>query len=216
MLTAQNIYDSFVRYKRDVADVDTETGLFLEWVQFTTRYIYDKVKRIDAKRYIKEKSYTVVTDPDDFTLETDFGDLRQTDCGLYFYNTDDSLATDTKLGLTSYGKTDKGYYLEANKIYFTGIENETYVMRYLPVPPTIDALTDYISTDATATGAAIVEDRHLEYFVKAIDVLYEQWDNNSTQESIADFRFVRALDDLLDGFNRQPQISVMKNPINNF
>jgi hypothetical protein len=86
----------------------------------------------------------------------------------------------------------------------------------MPIPPTIDALADYISVDATVTGAPIAEDRHLEYFVKAIDVLYEQWDNNPSQESIADFRFVRILDDALSGYNRTPQISVMKNPINDF
>jgi len=216
MITVQNIKDSFGRMKRDTSDVDVESGLFLEWVQFATRFIYDKAKGVDPLRFVKEKSYDVVTAPDDFTLETDFQDLNQTCCGLYYYNSDDSETTDTKIGITSYGSSETGYYLEGAKIWFTGIEDETYVMRYIPTPPTIDALTDYISSDATVTGKPIIEDRHLEYMVKAIDVLYEQWDNNPGQESIADFRFVRALDDVLASYSRTPQISVMKNPINNF
>ncbi|GAH08735.1 unnamed protein product, partial [marine sediment metagenome] len=94
--------------------------------------------------------------------------------------------------------------------------NADYVMRYMPSPPTIDEMEDYITVDGTASTAEIVEDEDLEYMVKAVDVLYEQWDDDPGKESIADFRFVRALGEILDGFNRQPQISTMSNPSDNF
>ncbi len=384
MLQAQDIYDSFSRAKRDVSDVDST--LFLEWVQFTTRFIYDKVKRVDAERFVKTNSYNVVIPPQKFTLPSDFQDLNQTKCGLYKYDmrkrsvvtfdsggdtdvtfsdsggtsaynsniyvqggssrgyTGDGAATlilsfgtaidwedfddggadspstdhisiwvyvgntvptsatiefstlntgasvgvdqlsytysslvagwnrikvlksaftltgsadwgslgylrlsytggdtttniywdkldlvenetngndetDAKLGITGYGSQEEGYYLRGADVVFTGnqqITDNYYVMRYIPAPPTIDALTDYITVDATSATSQIVEDRHLEYMVKAIDVLYSQWDNDPSGESLADFRFVRALGGILDGFNRQPQISTHRNSFSDF
>ena len=383
-LTAQNIKDAFGRYKRDISDVSDT--IFLEWVQFATRFIFDKVKRIDPERFVKTNSYNVVIPPQKFVLPTDFQDMNQTSCGLYKYDmrkrkvitfdstgdagvtfsdvggtsayntniyieggssrgyTGDAAATlrlswstavnwtdfddggaasptndfisiwvyvgntvptsatiefstlntgadvgvnqlsyaytslvagwnrikvaksaftltgsaawsslgylrliytggdattniywdkldlvesevngndemDDKLGITGYGSKDQGYYLNASNIVFTGADQLTddyYVMRYTPIPPIIDELTDYITVDGTANTAMIVENRHLEYFVKAVDVLYEQWDLNSSQESVADFRFVRALGDILDGYNRTPQISTMRSPFNDF
>lgn len=373
MLTVQNIKDSFERYKRDISDVTDAT--FIEWVQFTARYIYEQVKKIDAERFVKTNSYNVVIPPQKFTLPTDFENLNQTACGIYKYDmrkrsivtfdstgdsdvtftdtggtsayntaiyvqggssrgfTGDAAATlnltfgtaidfddfdgggatspsndyisvwvyvgnsvptsatlgfystsaktngwtyaytalvagwnrikvakssftevgtgdwssigyieltyaggaattnvywdkldlvenevngndetDEKLGLTGYGSKNEGYYLVGSTVVFTGtqqIQDYYYVMRYLPIPPPINALTDYLTVDGTASTAEIAEDRHLEYFVKAIDVLYEQWDASPGSESLADFRFARALGGILDGFNRQPQISVI-------
>jgi len=385
MIQAQQIYDSFERYKRDLSDVDSD--LFLEWVQFTTRFIYDKVKRIDASRFVKTQSYSVVIPPQKESLPTDLQDLNQTACGIYKYDTrkrsmvtfdesgdtditftdsggtsvynsntkvqgessrgftgdaaatlllsfgtaldwedfDDGGAdsptndyvsiwcyvgnsvptsatiefstsnagtdvgvnqfsytksdlvagwnqikvlksaftttgspswsslgylrliytggaastnlywdklelvesevngngqTDQKLGITWYGCKKEGYYLDGSYVVFTGdnknLVDKDYVMRYLPNPPTIDSLTDYITVDATANTAEIVEDEHLEYMVKAVDVLYTQWDNDPGAEMLADQRFVRALGEVLDGYNRQPQISIMKNPSSYF
>lgn len=385
MIQAQDIYDSFERYKHDISDV-SETQ-FLEWVQFTTRFIFDKVKRIDASRFVKTQNYAVVIPPQTLNLPSDFQDLNQTACGIYKYDarkklnvtfddggdtditfsdsggvsaynpaqkvqggssrgftgdaaatlllsfgtalnwtsfgdggstsptndyisiwlyvgnsvptsatiefstlasgasvgvdqfsyTESSLVagwqnikvlksaftttgspswsslayirliytggstttniywdklelvesptngkdeTNEKIGITGYGNKHEGYYLNGSYVVFTGdnrgLVDRDYVMRYLPYPPTIDALTDYITIDGTANTAEIVEDQHLEYMVKAVDVLYEQWDNNPGAESLSDFRFVRALGEVLDGYNRQPQISIMKNPSSYF
>jgi hypothetical protein len=122
--------------------------------------------------------------------------------------------TDDKIGLTGYGSKKEGYYLDGSYIVFTGTDDITdsyYVMRYIPIPPTIDATTDYLTVDGTASTAEIVEDRHLQYMVDAVDVLYEQWDQNPQVESIADFRFVRALGEILGSYNRTPQISIIRN-----
>lgn len=384
MLTAQQIKDSFGRLKGDISDV-TDTVL-LEWIQFATRFIYDKAKRVDAGRFVQAQSYSVVLPPQKELLPSNFQDLNQTSCGVYFYDTrkrlivtfdetgdsditfvdlvgtsaynsnikvqggssrgftgvasgafdlsfgtninwndfDDSGATspsndyvsiwayigntvptsatitfstssngsdiginqlaytktglvagwnrikvaksaftltgsaswaslgylrlsytggdsttnfywdkmelveseingndqtDDKLGITGYGSRNPGYYLDGSYVVFTDsaeLTDKDFVMRYIPIPPTIDSLSDYISVDSTASGAPILEDRHLEYMVKAVDVLYEQWDADPSAESIADFRFVRALGGILDGYNRTPQISIMKNPSSNF
>jgi len=381
MLQAQDIYDSFGRYKRDIADV--ESTEFLEWVQFTTQYIYKQVRKVDPDRYVSSQSYSVVVPPQSESLPTNFQDMNQTNCGLYKYDqrkrslvtfdstgdsdvtftggsyntnikvqggssrgySDDAAATmllsfgtaldledftdgdadspsndfisiyayvgnsvptsatiefsttndgsdvgvnqlsytysslvagwnrikvaksaftltgsadwaslgylrliyaggdtttnfywdklelvesevngkgetDDKIGNTGYGSKKEGYYLNGSNIIFTHYDdnplNADYVMKFMPIPPVIDEMDDYISVDGTASTAEIVEDQDLQYMVKAVDVLYEQWDADPSSESIADFRFVRALGGLLDGFNRQPQVPKMSNPIGNF
>jgi hypothetical protein len=393
MLTVQNVKDSLARYKQDITDVPTTT--FVEWVQFAVRFVYDKTKRIDAERYVKTQSYSVVIPPQSESLPTDFGDMNPTACGLYAYATrkrlvvtfdedgdtditysdsggtsayndntkvqgessrgytGDAAATmllsfatpidwtsfgdggtaspnndfisiwvyvgnsvptsatiefstlsdgssvgvnqfsyaytslvegwnrikvlksaftttgspswsslgylrliytggstttnlywdkmdlvgnevndysnnnrskysglgdDGKLALTGYQSIDRGFYLNGSDIVFTddGLQDRDYVMRYMPQPPTLTALANYITVDGTANTAEIVESKDLEYLVKAVDVLYEQWDRNPSAESLADFRFTRALGGLLDGFNRTPQISTMYNPSNDY
>ena len=385
MLQAQDIYDAYSDEKRDISDVGDTT--FLRWVQFMTRFIYGKVRKIDASRYVKSQSYAVVVPPQKISLPTDFENLNQTACGLYRYDqrkrmvvgfdengdsditfsdsggtsaynenikvqggssrgyTGDAAATmllsfgtaidwddfddggadspsndfisqyvyignsiptsatiefstssdgsdvgsntlsyeytdlvagwnrikiaksaftlvgsadwgslaylrliysggdtttnvywdklelveselngkgeeDSKLGLTGYGSKQEGYYLEGSNIVFTHYDktpmNADYVMKFLPTPPTIDDMDDYITVDGTSSTAEILRDEDMEYALKAVDVLYEQWDRDPSAESLADFRFVRALGGILDTFNRQPQISQMYNTANDF
>jgi len=381
MLTVQNVYDAFARYKQDIDDVGEAE--FIEWTNFTARFIYDKVKRVDPERYVNTQLYTVVLDPQTESLPTDLKDLRQTACGLYFYDTrkrsvvtfdstgdsdvtfsdsggtsayntnikvqgnssrgytgdaaatlmlsfgtainwedfdddgpdspnndyisiwvyvgnsvptsatiefstssdgsdvgveqfsytDSSLSagwnqikvlksaftetgspdwgslsylrliytggdtttnvywdklelvesevngndeTQDKLALLGYGNKKEGYYFNKSNIVFTGITDKDYVMRYIPSLTKFTALTNSISVDGTATGAAIVDDEDLEYLVKAVDVLYEQWDVDPSKESLADFRFVRALGDTIDGHSRTPQIAQSYDFTNDF
>lgn len=215
MLTVQNIKDAFGLDKTDVTDVPADA--FMQWVQFVVRFVFDKVKRVDPARYVKTSTvFTITTSPETESLPTDFGNMNQTVCGIYEYDTTELVLLDKKLGITGVGREDEGYYLEGASLIFTGCEDKSFYMKYMPVPPTIDDLTDYITVDASLTGTKIVEDYHLEYLVKAVDVLYEQWDRNPSGESLADFRFVRALGGLLDGFTRVPQVSVMSNPSEDF
>ena len=122
--------------------------------------------------------------------------------------------TDRKLGLTGYGSNKEGYYIEGSNIVFTSavtIEDLDYVMKYIPQPPTFTTLDDYFTLDGTASGVEIVEGRFFEAIVKSLDPLYEQWDQNPGAESLADFRFVRALSGVLDNINRVPRVSQMYN-----
>jgi hypothetical protein len=384
MIQVQEILNSFGRYKRDISDVGST--LFTEWVQFTTRFIYQKVRGVDPSRFVKSQSYAVVLPPQKETLPTDYENMNQTVTGIFKYDqrkrlmvtfdetgdtdvtfsdtggtsvynsnikvqggssrgfTGDGAATmnlsfgtnlniedfedggadspnndfisiyvyignsiptsvtiefstlntgadvgvnqlsysetsltagwnrikvaksaftltgsadwgslgylrlihtggdsttniywdklqllesevngndeiDDKLSLTGYGSKNEGYYLEGSNIVFThydDLPDSYYVMKYLPIPPAITALTDYITVDGTADTAEIVRDQDLEYMVKAVDVLYEQWDDDPSKESIADFRFVRALGGLLDSYTRQPHIAQMFNPSSDY
>jgi len=381
MLTVENIYDAYARFKQDVTDVDLT--VFTEWTQFVARFIYDKNKKVAPSRFVKKQAYSVILDPNAQALPTDFMDLNQTVCGLYFYDTrrrlvatfdslgdegvtfsdsggtsaynehikiqgsasrgftgdaeailrlsfatnidwedfDDSEAdspnndyisiyvyvgntaptsatiefstsnagtdvgvnqlsythsslvagwnrikvlksvftltgsaswgslgylrliytggdattnvywdkleliesetngqneTSDKLGITGYGRKQEGYFLEGSNIVFTGVAGGDYMMKYMPQPPVLDELTDYFTVDGTAATAGLVEDRHLEFLVKAIDVLYSQWDEDREGESIADQRFVRALGEVLETTAQAPQISQMEDFTSNF
>lgn len=214
MLTARDIYTSFSEYKRDIADVTLNN--FFYWLNFTLNFVYKRTKGIDPERYIKEKLYTITTTPYSSDLPTDILDINQSSCGLYLM--DGANPTTTKLGLSSYGSQKSGFYFTSNKIVFTGqnLNGKSFTMRYIPTIAKIDSLDDYISTDTTNLTPEIVEERHIDYLVKSIDVLYEQWDANPNGESLADFRFVRALGEILDGFKRTPQISSTQDPTQDF
>lgn len=215
VIQVQDIKDEFERVKRDIDDVDDP--LFCSWVRFTTWFIYDYLKGVDASRFVQSQTYTITLPPETEVLPIDFQDLNQTVCGFYKCSTGTTTPTTYKLGMTSFGSDDEGYYLEGNNVIFTGAEDSTsksYVMKYMPLPPTINQLTDYITLDGTATGQALLQERHMKYMVDAIDVLYEQWDDDAGKESVADFRFVRALGGLLTNYNRAPQVSTMTNPSN--
>ncbi len=127
--------------------------------------------------------------------------------------------TDQKLGITGYGSKDEGYYFDGAYVVFTGADQPTdrdYVMRYTPFAPEITGLTDYITLDKSATGKPILENRHLRHTIPLLDVFYEFWDDDVGRESIADFRLVRAMGQLLGSYNRQPQIAMMKNPLSSY
>lgn len=214
MITAQNVKDSFLKYKQDITDVPAAT--FLEWVQFTVDFLYQKLKAVDPERFVQAQSYVVTACPQTETLPTALLDLNQTSCGVYRYDVANAKPTTEKLSITKYGSEQDGYYFTGKTIVFTGSLVGTYVLRFMPQRPTIATLGTYLSLDGLLTGQPIVEDRHLRYFAKAVDVLYEQWDRNPQAESVADFRFVRELGEILSSYNRLPQISVMENPANNF
>lgn len=214
-LQIQKVYDSFASEKRDIDDVGEP--LFLEWVQFVVNFIYNKVKGVDPNRFIVATTpFTVDELNQTEPLPADFQDINQTNCGMFLYDNVNSLPTDEKLGITGYGSSDEGYYLDGLNIVFTGIEGTAkyFVLRYIPQPPVVAAMTNWLTMNLLQTGKPIVEARHLEPFVKSIDVLYEQWDVNPSAESVADFRFVRALDELLSSINRTPQVSSMSSPFN--
>lgn len=212
MLTAQDVFEAFEEYKRDVSDVGQT--LFLKWLRFTTTFLYGELKKVDPEKFTKDKPYAAITAlPYTGTLPIDFQDINQTSCGIY------NDATGKKLTPTSYGSKDEGYYITgSNTLIITGdaTVDRDYTMRYIPKAPIINGINDYLTVDKTALTPEILEDRHLEDVVLAIDVLYEQWDANKDAESVADFRFVRALGKIFDNYHRAPRVSTMSNPSVNF
>ncbi|MCI0482550.1 MAG: hypothetical protein L0213_13305, partial [Candidatus Dadabacteria bacterium] len=106
---------------------------------------------------------------------------------------------------TGAGRRDAGYYLNGTDVIFTGISDGTvYRLRHIPERARFTAYTDYFTLDATQTGKVLIPERHLKYIADAVDVLYEQRDEEPGREMLADARFMRILDFMLDDIKREP------------
>lgn len=106
-----------------------------------------------------------------------------------------AVLTDAKLGRTHPGSTRVGYYLVGANIIFTGLSNsDVYTLRYLPKATAITALADEL----------VVPDEYINYASKDLDVRYAVWDEDPGAESLADFRFVRTLDELTNNIKKAP------------
>lgn len=123
---------------------------------------------------------------------------------------------DNRLSETGFGSTKEGYYFNRGNLHFTNAKEKSFVFRYLPEPVVLSTIDDYFTLDGTSTGIVLIEDRHQEFLIKALDVYYEQREENVGAESVADFRLVRALGEVLNGFKRTPQVSVMDNQADNY
>jgi hypothetical protein len=89
-------------------------------------------------------------------------------------------------------------------VVFTEVDGEDILLRYIPNNTAIDALTDYFTVDTTSGGVEIIPDEYLNYVIKALDVFYTQWDETSGAESLADFRFTRVLNEIIDNIRKEP------------
>lgn len=130
-----------------------------------------------------------------------------------------TINTNNRLGETGFGRADEGFYLNRSDLVFTGASEKSFVFRYIPQPFSFTDTDEYFTLNGESTGIVLVEDRHLDYLAKAIDVYYEQWDGNNVdteKESTSDFRMVRALGEILSSIKRTPHIAQMDNPANDF
>lgn len=204
MLTIQNVKDSFDRLKRDTSDVSTT--LFIEWTQFCIDYVWRKLLGTDPGRWISTSTVTKTTSVNTTALPATFGGMEHYDCGLFELDSTGTTPTMTKLARTSYGSASTGYYLEGSNIHWTPTptETKTYSIRFVTERPSFTALSDYLTTDKTLTGTEIIPDDFREYMVRAIDVLYSQWDEDPGAEGMADQRYTRILDDLITELRREP------------
>ena len=201
-LTVQNILDAYGRLKRDITDVPNAT--FTEWCDYANRFVYRKLSETEPEKFLDTETYIVTTEPQTSSLPTYFRDVQPRGTG-FFLTDDNGDATEQRLPLTGYGSRAKGYYINGGNVIFTGInDTETYVLRYIPESTELTALADYFTQDGTASGDVIIDDEYKQYIVKAVDVLYDQWDEDTPAESLADFRFVRLLNDLITTMRKEP------------
>jgi hypothetical protein len=202
-LTVQNALDAFGRYKRDITDVPNAT--FIEWCDYVNKFAYRKIAGIDAERFIDQSNtFTVTSAPQTSALPSDFEYTESFETGFYVVD-DNSNDTTRRLAVTGFGSSKMGYYIQGTNVVFTGIDDsKTIRLRYIPVNTQITALADYFTIDTLITGAEIIPDEYLNYIVKAVDVFYTQWDEDPNAESLADFRFVNVLDELLDNIRKGP------------
>ena len=194
-LTVATAFTQFGYYKQDIADVST--NLQLQWANQINRYIYRKLAEADPERFISTSTINAVAGTNSYSLPASFMHIQANGCGLYKQDSN-GYATDERLTMTGYGQKTTGFYINGGNIILTPPnwnETQTYILRYIPVPPGFTQTTDYFTTDKTGTGTIIIDDQYIDYIIKAIDVQYSQWDEDGALESIDVFRFIRVLDD---------------------
>jgi len=212
-LQVQTAYNAFGRLKRDISDVPLAT--FNEWADFVNKFAYRKLISVDPERFLSSTTFTVSTHPQTESLPADFKNVLPLGAGFFVRdsNGDD---TERELARTGFGSNTPGYYITGTNVVFTGMDSETIVLRYIPTQAQIDDLTDYFTVDTLVGGVEIILEEYLEYAVKAIDVLYTQWDDDVSSESFADARFVRILSEMIDNFRKDPDVYGIYDFTNNY
>jgi len=194
---------SLLNRKRDLSDVSTT--VFTEWCNFVCDFAYDRIRGVDPERFMDSSTtYTVTSKPQTSALPADFLDMSEYGAGLFLIdsNGDD---TNQRLTVTGPGRSDMGYYISGSNIIFTGMDNSSqFRLRYMPTRTRFTTSTDYFTLDTLTSGTEIIPERNLDYLVNALDVLYTVWDEQPGDESFADARFVRALDQMLQEIKRCP------------
>lgn len=183
-MTVQEVYDLYLRYKKNLGDVSTE--LFLDWCDEVNRFAYRIMYGTDTGRFISTNSISVLSNDNDYTLPDDFLTMSPYGCGLYTVDSQGNV--DYKLPITDYGSQQLGYYINGNTIYITPTpqSNFTIVQKYIPK---ISALDDF-------SDSLVVPDEFIYYVRDAIDCKYDAWDEDPNAEGLADQRFARSLDEL--------------------
>lgn len=184
---------SLERLKKDLSDVSQDD--FIEWGNFANREFYNFINGIDPERVVDQAStFTVSTSPQTSALPADFMNIQPLGCGLFEI---DSNGDDTtrQLARTGFGSRQTGYYIQGTNIVFTGINDNTqFRLRYIPILVTLTAMSDTI----------ILDEIYLNAFVKDLDTFYNQWDEQPGAESLADFRFIRTLEELGNNIKKEP------------
>ncbi len=187
--------------KRDISDVGQAT--FLQWANFINRYIYRKLLSTDAERFIGEQAYAV-SNPSTQPLPTDFRDINTLGTGFFFCD-QNGRPTERRLVRQRYGASQVGYYINRSEVNFVGInDSRTFMLRYSPKLVTFTSNDQYFTLDGTEDGVEIIPEEYMEYVVNALDVQYSMWDEEVGAESVADQRFVRVLDELIDNIKQEP------------
>ena len=94
--------------------------------------------------------------------------------------------------------------------------NQPVKLRFIPKITACVALTGYFTLDTLISGKEIIPSDNLDFAIKALDVYYDQWDEDVGMEGIADQRFVRLLDDFSRNVPVTPTVYALDDPTLNF
>lgn len=187
---------------KDISDISDDQFLYM--CQTVSDYIYPQIFKTDPEKFIKSTTVNITAGTNNYSLPADYMTMNAAGTGLY-RKTSDGYETDQRWTLTGYGKGEKGYYLDNSELVLTPDNypsTETAVLRYLPNPPAFSGLTDYFTSDGTASGFIIIDSQYMHYLVSALQTQYMIIDEDSGGESLSDFRFVRAMSNLLANVRR--------------
>ena len=189
---------------KDITDVPTAT--YLKWCDYLNKYAYRALSQQDVERWITTSSYTASNSPSTQALPADFRDIVPYGTGFFEINSAGE-QTDVRLTGTSFGSTDKGFYITGTNVVFTGIESSTvYTLRYIPSISAITALSD----------SFVIPDEYNLNVLNALKTRYFVWDEDPSGESFSDARFVRSLNELMDMIRKEVQYFPLSNNATSF
>lgn len=120
--------------------------------------------------------------------------ITDSSTGSAIMSVDRTLTLD-KLDPTQPGSNKPGFYITGTVAVVTGITTNTVLtLRYVPQATDIDGTGDTL----------VIPDEYMDYAVRALDARYAMWDEDPGAESLADFRYVRALDELARNIKKEP------------
>lgn len=178
--------------KGDITDVTND--IFIYWADYINKFFYRYLAKVDPEALISTSNYTVTTSPSTQALPATFGHINTYGAG--FYKLDGSTITSDMLARTGVGRTDRGFYITSTNVVFTGITSESFTLRYIPVPTKLTAVGDSL----------IIPDRYSFYMVQALDVIYNQWDEDAGMESLAGQRLDNELMMALQDIRKEPTV----------
>lgn len=194
-ITGQIARDNFLLLKKDLIDVGVST--FVQWLDFINNYAYRKIAATDVERLSKTAPYTTSPNVASYTLPLDFRDVSEWDTGVFELDGNGN-QTQRRLVVTGPGSQVRGYYIRQGMLVFTPVpvQSESFLMRYVPA----------LAPITTYAGILCIPDEYLNYVLKALDVCYDQWDEDSTAEMGADHRFVNVMDEMILNIKQTPGV----------
>jgi len=190
-ITSEDLRTDFDRLLKDTSDVSS--NLFNLWLNFISNFTYRNLIDQEPERFIVNHSYTVTTDTDDYSLPSDFWSMNKEGTGLFKLNSSGTL--DGELTRTSYKSTLEGYYINGNTVKMTPESRSkgfSMVLRYLPRISQISGVDSQIP----------IPTEFKEMILEALKKFYYEWDRNGGEEQMADQRFTRALEEMMQEYSR--------------
>lgn len=188
-ITVASLRGEFLKRKKDISDIDSIAGTFLQWLNYINRAAYRELTNVQPEQYIKSQIYTISGGTSTYALPTDFDNLNPQGTGLYRLGADNQ-DTDYRLPMTGFGSTKTGFYMNSSAFTLTPQPEDTQSLKLRYIPQLTDLTLE--------TEELIIPKRFSEHIMNVLDNLYTIWDEDNGAEAWNNERVVNSLQELLN------------------
>lgn len=153
-------------------DNDLSEAKFIAMANDLADMLYPVQVGANTSRYQAEEDYTVSSSPSTQALPTDYQSFNTGDCGIYQMN---GTTVVGKLNTVPYGSTFKGYRISGANIVFSGLENASLKLIYVPARTVFTSLSDDFNVPVWFKPMLI----------QGLVALYYRYEEDFDRESIA-------------------------------